>query len=518
LVEMTRNPLLLANLCLVHRDRGELPHGRARLYSECIDVLLELWRESKGIAANVTADIGRRVLQPAALWLHAEDERTRASADALAPIMEPALKLVQWRGGTAKDFLRTVRDESGLLTGWGQEEYGFMHLGFQEYLAASEIRRCHSEGDRDVLAKLATHYGQSWWQEVILMLLAQGNPSVFVPFMREVVKGPQFATASIELLSFIQADAAELSEVPFAELLRQQPRDDEALWSRQGRALAMLEQFAAPETLDPLADALAEHPAGEIRRWVQKRLGVFHFEAQLSIRGGIELVRIEGGRFLMGSPAIDSESKPTERPPHEVAVSPFLMGRAPVTNEEYARFLRDNSKAQEPDFWSDRRFNGARQPVVGVSWEDAKAYAEWACGRLPSEAEREYAARAGTTTRYWWGDEFEAERVNCRDSGSEWSGEQTSPVDAFPPNPWGLHDTSGNVFQWVEDCWHETYEGAPENALPWLKSGGGDCGRRVLRGGSWGYAPGFVRSAFRFGFPAVNRYSYVGFRLAQDIN
>jgi formylglycine-generating enzyme required for sulfatase activity len=74
------------------------------------------------------------------------------------------------------------------------------------------------------------------------------------------------------------------------------------------------------------------------------------------------------------------------------------------------------------------------------------------------------------------------------------------------------------VFQWVEDCWHETYEGAPENALPWLKSGGGDCGRRVLRGGSWGYAPGFVRSAFRFGFPAVNRYSYVGFRLAQDIN
>jgi hypothetical protein len=209
--------------------------------------------------------------------------------------MEPALKLVQWRGGTAQDFLRAVRDESGLLTGWGQEQYGFMHLGFQEYLAASEIRRCHSEGNLDVLAELATHFGQSWWQEVILMLLAQGNPSVFVPFMREVVKGPQFVTAPIELLSFIQADAAELSEVPFTEFLTQEPGDDEALWSRQCRGLAMLEQFATPEALDPFADDLAEHPAGEIRRWVQKRLGFLHSKVHLNLKSGIELMWIEGG-------------------------------------------------------------------------------------------------------------------------------------------------------------------------------------------------------------------------------
>jgi formylglycine-generating enzyme required for sulfatase activity len=518
LVEMTRNPLLLANLCLVHRDRGELPHGRARLYSECIDVLLELWRESKGIAANVTADIGRRVLQPAALWLHAEDERTRASADALAPIMEPALKLVQWRGGTAKDFLRTVRDESGLLTGWGQEEYGFMHLGFQEYLAASEIRRCHSEGDRDVLAKLATHYGQSWWQEVILMLLAQGNPSVFVPFMREVVKGPQFATASIELLSFIQADAAELSEVPFSEFLAQEPGADPALWSRQRRALAMLEQFAAPETLDKLADSLAEHPSSAITSWVGKRRGDVQLATQKSRRGGIELVRIAGGRFLMGSPSTDTESVPKEKPQHDVTVGSFVIGRFPVTNEAYGRFLRDNEKAQEPKFWSERRFNGARQPVVGVSWDDARDFAEWAGGRLPSEAEWEYAARAGTTTRYWWGDEFETKRVNCKVSGSEWRGKQSSPVDAFPPNPWGLHDTSGNVLEWVEDCWHENFEGAPDDATPWLNSGGGDCGWRMLRGGSWYYIPNYVRSARRFRNTADLRSDDIGFRLAQDID
>jgi formylglycine-generating enzyme required for sulfatase activity len=135
--------------------------------------------------------------------------------------------------------------------------------------------------------------------------------------------------------------------------------------------------------------------------------------------------------------------------------------------------------------------------------------------RLPSEAEWEYAARAGTATRYWWGDEFEVKRVNCRESGSEWSGEQASPVDAFPPNPWGLYDTSGNVLEWVEDCWHDSYEGAPEDASPWLESGGGDCGRRVLRGGSWYFLPGHVRSATRFSYTADCRDNYVGFRLAQ---
>jgi formylglycine-generating enzyme required for sulfatase activity len=220
----------------------------------------------------------------------------------------------------------------------------------------------------------------------------------------------------------------------------------------------------------------------------------------------------------MGSPATDGESGLDEKPQHEVAVSPFLIGRTPITNEEYGRFLQDTPKAREPDYWSERRFNGARQPVVGVGWEDAKAFAEWAGGRLPSEAEWEYAARAGTATRYWWGDEFEPKRVNCRESGSEWGGKQTSPVDAFPPNPWGLHDTAGNVLEWVEDCWHENYEGAPEDASPWLESGGGDCGRRVLRGGSWYSAPWYVRSAFRTRFPAAFRNLYVGFRLAQDIN
>jgi formylglycine-generating enzyme required for sulfatase activity len=233
--------------------------------------------------------------------------------------------------------------------------------------------------------------------------------------------------------------------------LTQEPEGDESLWARQQRALAVLEQIATPDTLDKLAVGLAEHPSDAIKTWARKWQGAVQRQTQESRRGGDELVRIEAGRFLMGSPATDGESGSGEQPQHEVAVSPFLIGRTPVTNEEYGHFLQDSPRAQEPGYWSDRRLNGARQPVVGVNWGDAKAFAEWAGGRLPSEAEWEYAARAGTTTLYWWGDEFEAKRVNCRDSGSEWGGKQTSPVDAFPANPWGLYDTAGNVLEWVED-------------------------------------------------------------------
>ncbi|MCP4693323.1 MAG: NACHT domain-containing protein, partial [Desulfobacterales bacterium] len=138
--ELTHNPLLLANICLVHRHRGGLPRKRARLYEECIDVLLEHWREAKGLKVGVTAQEGRRALQPAALWLHGEEGRAKARAVELSPHIEPVLKAIHWTGGSAEDFLHTIRDESGLLTGWDQEHYGFMHLGFQEYLAAREIR------------------------------------------------------------------------------------------------------------------------------------------------------------------------------------------------------------------------------------------------------------------------------------------------------------------------------------------------------------------------------------------
>lgn len=170
-------------------------------------------------------------------------------AQALGPVLNPALKAAQWRDGDAAAFLRTVRDESGLLTGWGPDHYGFMHLGFQEYLAACELRRQAFEGDKNTVVKdLAIHYGKSWWQEVILMLLAQRNPSLFTPFMREAMHNPRFPEAS-EFLGLILEESPEVPAGPFVAFLQEPPGADPNHWAGQLAALRVLERLQAEDEL-----------------------------------------------------------------------------------------------------------------------------------------------------------------------------------------------------------------------------------------------------------------------------
>lgn len=515
LLEMTRNPLLLANVCLVHRDRGTLPRGRARLYDECIDVLLELWREGKRLGVGVTADVGRRVLQPAGLWLHEKDERTRATAAELAPVIEPGLKAVHWKRGSAFDFLRTVRDESGLLTGWGQDQYGFMHLGFQEYLAAREIRRLALQGNAGMLAKLADRYGESWWQEVVLIFLALGDPSHFIPFMREVIRRPAFGRTP-ELLDLILEEAAEVSEEPFVELASLSPGSDPDLWARQLLSLLVLERMGSVR-LDEIAGRLAKHPYPQVQRWLSDRKKAINRavrqERIATANGAVELVRVPSGTFLMGSPSYEQGRWKDEGPQHQVTVRSFYIGRYPVTNTEYASFLEANPDVPEPEHWSDRRFNQARQPVVGVSWEEARRFAAWAGGRLPSEAEWEYAARAGTTAPYLeGGSNADLDRIAWYGSNS---GGRTHSVGEKAANLWGLYDVLGNVWEWVEDDWHGDYDGAPADGSSWMKYPRGRS--RCVRGGSFGFDRQDVRAACRFNGLAAGRSRIVGFRFAQDL-
>jgi formylglycine-generating enzyme required for sulfatase activity len=321
-------------------------------------------------------------------------------------------------------------------------------------------------------------------------------------------------------MGLILEEAAEVSELPFVELLTETPGEDRILWARQRQALRVLEQLRAEETLADLERRLAGHPAPEIRAWLAERgkgaARAVAQEGRVTTNGGVELLRIPAGTFLMGSPESEAERYEDEGPQHEVSVHSFYLGKHPVTNEEYGRFLEAHPEVREPDYWSDRNLNQARQPVVGVSWEDAQRFAEWAGGRLPTEAEWEYAARAGTRTAYWWGEELGRNRANCAGCGSEWDGKQTAPVGSFPANAFGLHDTAGNVYEWVEDCWHESYPGAPTDGSAWLESGGGDCAQRVLRGGSWSYGPGWLRSADRDWSHRDFRFNIIGFRLAQD--
>jgi formylglycine-generating enzyme required for sulfatase activity len=237
-----------------------------------------------------------------------------------------------------------------------------------------------------------------------------------------------------------------------------------------------------------------------------------------------EMVRIPGGRFTMGS--VDGNSD--EQPPHEVTIgTAFQMGKYEVTFDEYDVFVIVTHHRRP----GDEGWRRGDRPVINVSWWDAVAYARWLSKqtgrhfRLPTEAEWEYAARAGSATKYWWGNAVGENRSNCYGCASRWDGKQTAPVGSFEPNPFGLYDVHGNVYEWVQDCYRYRYkdapytfsEDAPDDGSAWEPERPEDCGDRVLRGGSWNAGPDDVGSASRSSTSPIIRSSVVGFRLARDI-
>jgi formylglycine-generating enzyme required for sulfatase activity len=230
-----------------------------------------------------------------------------------------------------------------------------------------------------------------------------------------------------------------------------------------------------------------------------------------------DMVRIPAGGFRMGCGTGAEECGDDEKPAHEVRVPAFEIGKYEVTFAEWDVCAADGGCTHKPD---DEGWGRGERPVIKVSWDDAQQYVDWLSRktglayRLPSEAEWEYAARAGMRTAYWWGDAISSNRANCRGCGSRWDNEKTAPVGSFAANPWGLHDVHGNVWEWVQDCWNDDYQGAPTDGSAWLR---GDCGRRLLRGGSWDDLPRDLRAAYRDWLPAVYRYNFNGFRLARTL-
>ena len=229
---------------------------------------------------------------------------------------------------------------------------------------------------------------------------------------------------------------------------------------------------------------------------------------------GPAMVVVPAGHFRMGCLSNDDDCYDDEKPVREVAIpAPFALSVHEVTFADYDRFTYPN-KVEDEGWGRDRR------PVVYVRWNHAREYVEWLSARtgaeyrLPSEAEWEYAARAGTATKYHWGNELGVNRANCDVCGSEWDNRQTAPVGSFAPNAFGLHDMHGNVWEWVEDCWNDTYADAPTDGSAWVA---GDCIDRVLRGGSWGNSPRNLRAAIRAGVPSGSRFPIAGFRVARTL-
>jgi formylglycine-generating enzyme required for sulfatase activity len=228
----------------------------------------------------------------------------------------------------------------------------------------------------------------------------------------------------------------------------------------------------------------------------------------------LEMVQIPGGTFTMGSPATEVERYDFEIPQHQVTVPVFFMGRYQVTQAQYQAIVGNN-----PSY-----FKGANRPVEQVSWDDAVEFCKQLSKnsgrnyRLPSEAEWEYACRAGTTTPFYFGETITTDLVNYDGTVTPYASapkgvyrEETTEVGKFPANAFGLYDMHGNVWEWCQDYWHDNYQDAPTDGSAWLT--GGDNTRTLLRGGSWDYAPVLCRSAYRHGDTPDYLNFNIGFRL-----
>jgi formylglycine-generating enzyme required for sulfatase activity len=241
-----------------------------------------------------------------------------------------------------------------------------------------------------------------------------------------------------------------------------------------------------------------------------------------------EMVVVPAGEFTMGSPDNEELRNEDESPQHQVRfTTPFAVGRFAITFDEWDACVADHGCRKYLP--GDKGWGRGRQPVIAIWWDDATAYVKWLSQktgkvyRMLSEAEREYVTRAGTTTTFWWGSAISSTQANYDarfrypfDGGDKGVfRHRTLPVDFFEPNPWGLYQVHGNVSEWIEDCWHKNYQGAPLDGSAWTSP---VCDRRMVRGGGWDSAPWHLRSGARGGLAsAIVFLPAIGMRVARPL-
>ena len=324
----------------------------------------------------------------------------------------------------------------------------------------------------------------------LFMAAAHGHSEIIEPLMKAgadpTIKGPKGKTAT------------EVAQARYGEM--------EAAFEKgePPAVIALLagKTLAEGDELEELVQALRARQPGRIFRDCDQCP---------------EMVVVPAGRFRMGD--LSGGGNSDERPVHDVTIAaPFAVGRYEVTLAEWDACVAAGGCTHRPD---DEGWGLGTRPAINVSWDDAQEYVRWLSRetgksyRLLSEAEWEYVARAGSATKYPWGDDVGTNKANCDGCGSQWDNKRTAPVGSFKPNAFGLFDTAGNVWEWVEDCQNDTYSGAPANGSAWTS---GNCHSRVLRGGSWYNYPGVIRSAYRIRFDTGNRGNLLGFRVARTLD
>ncbi|MBF0145602.1 MAG: SUMF1/EgtB/PvdO family nonheme iron enzyme [Magnetococcales bacterium] len=635
---LTGSPLLLALLCLVALQGGEIPRRRVGFYEECLRVLLQRWGEKqKEEPPLLDLDTAQALLQDVAWRLHEAGQRDTMTRTQFVLWAEKRLPVLGYPDADGYAVFTWLHHRTGVFSENVKDNYGFMHLGFQEYLAACRVAR-----DRQLLSVLCGHagerfHGEDWWKEVILLLAGMAERTLFCDLVATLL--PKIEDSEREnLLRNCLEEAKEPDLTPFLELL--QPKTPFPVLmavlrilkgDRWQRVAELQQRFATLKqaTTDPrvkyLCDQLLAPPkatdkefhlllihgpqeAGIVQGWHQELIGLglnlwperqpwrkeipqvrqkvaaaalfvgaspapwsdqqVAKELQVlanrmklylvplpgapkplslpwdatcptvidplslarRVRGaegssmatelidpktGLRLLFISGATFTMGS----DDYEPEERPAHEVRLSDYWLGETPVTNEQYRCYLQA-TKAEEPAYWRNHRYSDPMQPVVGVSWDDARAFCQWlneGSGQnfrfnLPSEAQWEFAARGTNGWAYPWGNEKPTKDRACFDRTHP-SG-KPALVGSFPGGrgPFGHMDLAGNVWEWCLDGWSADYQWCTGEKR--FNPMGLKRDSRVLRGGSWFNSADRLRAAYRYGDHAWSRRGHVGFRVA----
>ncbi len=638
IADMAKNPLLVTMIATVHYCGSALPGRRVELYQRICDLLLGSRQEAKKIKTTLTGEQNKSVLQVLALALMQEKTR-EFTPNQGQELIQAELERVTGSKVNPSQFLKQIKEISGLLMEREVGVYEFAHLSFQEYLAAAQVKELQQDN------LLTENLQEPWWAETIRLYAAQSDASNLItaalkentvaalklaldcqeeglrikPEVRQQLsekldKGlessePEVFKLAVEvklakrlsqLLPIDEDRAIDTSDLTCAEYQlfvnelqnlesgfpgdnAKQPAIIES-WSDALNFCGWLSEIANSYLITnqlteqqyyyrlPNSTEIVNHLATQHRstecwtfeedlvaskrmRLVQtKTSNIFGFDVITINRQGqeiqrkrryakyvteklgngidLDMVYIPGGELTMGSPL--DEGRDSEKPQHKVTVPSFFLGKYPVTQAQYQQVMSNNPSS----------FRGHDRPVEKVSWNDAVEFCNQLSKqtgkeyRLPTEAEWEYACRAGTLTQYHFGDAITDKLANYSINIGE-----TTVVGKYPPNAFGLYDMHGNVWEWCQDDWHDTYQDAPEDGSAWL----GDLhssnttparqfslrkmiqnliGRllkreslsekgstKVIRGGSWGNAPDSCRSASRFDFTRDSRSSRIGFRV-----
>ncbi len=506
--ELAVNPLLLTVIALVHRYRAQLPERRSELYEEAVEVLLGHWDEAKpgmessvqvvGITQKLDGGDRRSILEPVAFWLH-EHKLREIERDDLRPLLMPTFQNMATTPALAAkaldDFLRVINERSGLLIERGAGVYGFAHLTFQEYLAARAL------ADRaDALDFTLKVLSDPWWREVILLqagYLSDGGKRRVSELIAAIMNADPKTEPEPHHHLLLAAEC--LFDVGSARV------EGDLLGQARGRlqkqADVPLQKGNKPALLGKLAamNALARIDSGKIvsQFWKQPW-------------GEPEWITIPEGEFWMGD---DKSKYDDERPAHKLFLPEYRIARVPVTNAQYAIYVRD-SGAQPPSHWRGGQVPQGKEnhPIVNVTWFDVLAYCKWLGEKtnqkisLPSEAEWEKAAKGSLENRkYPWGNEWKELHCNSSELGLG----DTTPVGLFlnGASPYGVLDMSGNVWEWTRSIvreWDEKREkvikefGYPYNPVDGREEiNNSNRFSRGVRGGSFAPTVVGVRCALR---------------------